>query len=402
MKRTIALLTAILLCCTMGAVPVFAEKAPEEKIASDLTEAMKGDPEKLLVSIWYEPADTTELKQRLVDEAYAYAETLSGKGYTWQEREKLRTDYYQKEWRKAIRQMHADAAHQIADQLGIGEDSYTYSKAASLMTAQLTPEQILQAAALAQVKELSLGGGLIPKELPLDDCVDTMLGDPNGDGAVNASDAALILMHAAKNGAGEGSLLTGKPLQLADVNADSEVNASDAALVLQYAAYKGANGKIRLSLQSFLYEQDHTVMRVGIWPHSSEQEERIRLFTNTDDLTAYLTEQGARSINAMDWLWPHDEAEEICRQISEIYPESFFKEHHLAAIQVHEDSYGHLLEVLSITTGTDGTVTICLQDTCMSGEPLEEAWVVLVAVPNSVTAPEQIVLDECQRTVIPG
>ena len=142
-------------------------------------------------------------------------------------------------------------------------------------------------------------------------------------------------------------------------------------------------------------------MRVGILPYPSEQEERIRLFTNTDDLTAYLTEHGARSINAMAWLWPHDEAEEICRQISEIYPESFFKEHHLAAIQVHEDSYGHLLEVLSITAGTDGTVKIWLQDTYMSGQPLEEAWVVLVAVPNSVTAPEQIVLDESQRMVIP-
>ncbi|MBR3629814.1 MAG: hypothetical protein IKN55_04990 [Oscillospiraceae bacterium] len=68
------------------------------------------------------------------------------------------------------------------------------------------------------------------------------LGDVNGNTIVNASDAAQILIAAAKIGAGGESGLTAEQMSVADVNHDSVVNASDAAIVLVFAAYIGAGG----------------------------------------------------------------------------------------------------------------------------------------------------------------
>ena len=69
------------------------------------------------------------------------------------------------------------------------------------------------------------------------------LGDLNGDSTVNASDAAMMLIAAAKIGAGNESGLTPAQEKQADLNGDGIVNASDAALTLQYAAMIGAGGE---------------------------------------------------------------------------------------------------------------------------------------------------------------
>ncbi|MCR4647287.1 MAG: hypothetical protein K5695_18090, partial [Oscillospiraceae bacterium] len=66
------------------------------------------------------------------------------------------------------------------------------------------------------------------------------LGDLNGDGIENSSDAALILIAAAKSGTGENTGLSKLQTLIADVNSDGAINASDAALVLIYAAKAGA------------------------------------------------------------------------------------------------------------------------------------------------------------------
>ena len=72
---------------------------------------------------------------------------------------------------------------------------------------------------------------------------DRALGDLNGDSTVNASDAAVVLIAAARIGAGNDSGLTVDQLLCADVNGDTIVNASDAAIILQYAAKIGAGGE---------------------------------------------------------------------------------------------------------------------------------------------------------------
>lgn len=66
------------------------------------------------------------------------------------------------------------------------------------------------------------------------------IGDLNQDGAINASDAAKILIASAKLGAASSSELNVGQEYAADVNGDGVINASDAALVLIYAAKVGA------------------------------------------------------------------------------------------------------------------------------------------------------------------
>ncbi|MBR2744224.1 MAG: DUF4214 domain-containing protein [Clostridia bacterium] len=66
-------------------------------------------------------------------------------------------------------------------------------------------------------------------------------GDVNGDEAVNASDASLVLMYAAVMGVNFVQP-TQEELNCADINGDGAINASDAALILIYAANYGATG----------------------------------------------------------------------------------------------------------------------------------------------------------------
>lgn len=70
-----------------------------------------------------------------------------------------------------------------------------------------------------------------------------VLGDMNKDGAINASDAAQILIAAANVGAGNESGLNNGQTYAADINNDSTFNAVDAARVLMYAAYVGSGGE---------------------------------------------------------------------------------------------------------------------------------------------------------------
>ncbi|MBR2744226.1 MAG: dockerin type I repeat-containing protein [Clostridia bacterium] len=67
-----------------------------------------------------------------------------------------------------------------------------------------------------------------------------MLGDVDGSGTVNASDAARILIYAANMGV-RFEAPTQQMLNVADINKDGVINASDAALVLIYAAKMGAS-----------------------------------------------------------------------------------------------------------------------------------------------------------------
>ena len=69
------------------------------------------------------------------------------------------------------------------------------------------------------------------------------IGDLDGNDAINATDAAMVLSAAAASGAGGDSGLTEEQIKAADLNADGEFDAKDAAIILQYAAYAGAGGK---------------------------------------------------------------------------------------------------------------------------------------------------------------
>lgn len=76
------------------------------------------------------------------------------------------------------------------------------------------------------------------------------LGDIGADGAINAVDAASILVESAVLGSGGGTIFSDFELMQADVNLDGTMNAEDAAVILSYAA-ECASGNFSGSLIAF-------------------------------------------------------------------------------------------------------------------------------------------------------
>ena len=85
---------------------------------------------------------------------------------------------------------------------------------------------------------------IIPEELEL--------GDLTQDNIIDASDAAWILLAAAKEGSGqENAVLTEAQKKAADINLDGLIDAVDAAYILQYAVQNGS-GDFSGSLSDFI------------------------------------------------------------------------------------------------------------------------------------------------------
>ena len=76
---------------------------------------------------------------------------------------------------------------------------------------------------------------------------DYQLGDVNGDSDINAKDATMILIAAAKVGTGGVTGLTVEQEKTADVNADGMINAKDANTILRYAATVGTGAKAKIA-----------------------------------------------------------------------------------------------------------------------------------------------------------
>ena len=76
------------------------------------------------------------------------------------------------------------------------------------------------------------------------------LGDLNNDGTANASDAAALLIEAARLGSTGRSTFTAAQRTAADIDSDGTVNASDAANILVYAASVGS-GIFKGTMQNY-------------------------------------------------------------------------------------------------------------------------------------------------------
>ena len=117
---------------------------------------------------------------------------------------------------------------------------------------------------------------------PLQACAEEehLLGDLNGDTAVNASDAADVLIAAAKLGAVDDHGLTEVQAAAADVNADGVINASDAAVILGFAAHVGAGGELTLPLYAAgAFQTDAVYLGVVDWGKAETKLENVDKFT---------------------------------------------------------------------------------------------------------------------------
>lgn len=82
------------------------------------------------------------------------------------------------------------------------------------------------------------------------DTVNLHIGDVNGDGSIDSSDAADILREYAASLTGQDSVLTDSQKKLADLNSDSSIDSSDASLILMYYSYTATGGE--LSIEDYL------------------------------------------------------------------------------------------------------------------------------------------------------
>ena len=71
-----------------------------------------------------------------------------------------------------------------------------------------------------------------------------VLGDLDGNGEANSTDASMILVAAAASGLYGSDGLTDAQRKAADVNGDGDVNSTDASLVLVYAALSGLGQEV--------------------------------------------------------------------------------------------------------------------------------------------------------------
>ena len=83
---------------------------------------------------------------------------------------------------------------------------------------------------------------------------DFPLGDPTGDGKVDANDASFVLVEYAKVSTGGESALTPEETAAADVNKDGKVDAKDASAILAYYSYLSTGGTD--SFETFLKPQE--------------------------------------------------------------------------------------------------------------------------------------------------
>lgn len=72
------------------------------------------------------------------------------------------------------------------------------------------------------------------------------LGDLDGDGHINASDATIILVAYSALSTNEETGLTAQQLEFADVNKDGSIDASDASAVLVYYSYASTGGTMSI------------------------------------------------------------------------------------------------------------------------------------------------------------
>lgn len=84
---------------------------------------------------------------------------------------------------------------------------------------------------------------------PLDNLTEPKysLGDLDGDGKINSSDATLILVAYSALATDSDTGLTDKQLEFADVNKDGVIDASDASAVLVYYSYASTGGTMSIS-----------------------------------------------------------------------------------------------------------------------------------------------------------
>lgn len=82
------------------------------------------------------------------------------------------------------------------------------------------------------------------KVVDLNKTTDVILGDADGNGVIDSSDASLVLKDYASTSTGSSTILSSTQKESADVNSDGIVDSSDASTILKFYSYTSTGGEI--------------------------------------------------------------------------------------------------------------------------------------------------------------
>lgn len=217
-------------------------------ISTDVQKKIDAGEELIPVVMFYDNIDVSDLTSLYYTLPQNYVrEYVDYEAFTSSEREMIWVNAASDMKSEVLKEAATYRHQMVAQELGLTEDEYGGSLFVGVMNAQLTPEQIEKASSLSYMKEITLFTPLEAEPTTPDSpSADYMSGDINDDGAVDAADAAEILVESALIGAGNGGEFTHEQNIAGDVNGDGKIDASDAAVILVYAAEIGAGNNVKI------------------------------------------------------------------------------------------------------------------------------------------------------------
>ena len=372
----------LLLCFSMTSLPAVAESG-SKKIDPDIMSFLDKSFSYVTVGIRYPSVNEEELVSKVNNQAEDYRKSIAAeKDEATVELSVMR--FWKEAYHREMRSAYDEQAKTLAAELEITDNRLlAYSTYSPTISASLKKVEIEAAAARTSV-EAVLSAGNPSVNAFWHDTPNAVLpfsmGDPNGDGTVNASDAASVLITAAEIGSGE--VHPGyADMARCDVNDDNVINASDAAQILIYAAGVGS-GKTKEHFQAFMYQQDGTVLRLLVSKTTVDQASP-QIITSLEGLSEF-TEASIgeiKGINETYGLQPsgrYTTDAVLCP-----YDEAFFENNVLAAITISANSISDWYEISSIETSAMGTYIITMDKMAPDfSEPMGCDWVILVSLPK--------------------
>ncbi len=202
------------------------------------------------------------------------------------------------------------------------------------------------------------------------DSADT-LGDADGDGIVNAQDAAEILVRAASLGTGVS--ITPEETAVMDVNGNGDVNAGDASILLIYAANAGASADYpdfskyaaqRMS-EPNCYGAQYVSMILGdIYTAFSDgtygYEPITFLITSPAELDAFVEKMHgiSESFSTRTYTYAIEERNIPLTDTVAKYDDEWFRKQDLIMVIAQESATQYYHNVRGITENEDGSLTV--------------------------------------------
>lgn len=221
-------------------------------------------------------------------------------------------------------------------------------------------------------------------------------GDVNGDGSVDAADAAKILEIAASIGAGEN--VPEDELNAADLDGDGEVTAMDAALLLRYSADSGS-GAVQESFGDYMTARTAAPELLGVQYcyngyNSFSDGDSATVITSTEELETFLNENSDNRFLNRDYDGYGGHCDDV-NTTCERYDSDWFAEHDLILLRINTSEYCNWIKVTDISADAENNWNISVTEFKPAWEmpPMYAGWFAFVETNKGVELASSLRID---------